>query len=109
MNTTECANQALYDALRNKFPNYNEEIGRQAVDAVHHSLVDSLGANPDDILPDSNLIEDLNAESIDGLDIGFRIERALDIKFPRENAQLIELIYKSPLSLTEEAYKIKRI
>ena len=108
MNTVECVNQVFYDALRKRVADCDEGICRRVANAVHHSLVDALGADDDEILPDSSLIEELSAESIDGLDIGFRIERELDIKFPRGNTQLIELIYKSPLSLAEEAYEIKR-
>ena len=38
-------------------------------------LVDALGVSEDDITPSANLQADLGAESIDFLDIAFRLER----------------------------------
>jgi acyl carrier protein len=46
-------------------------------------LVDALGVEEDDIRPSATLQADLGAESIDFLDIAFRIEREFGIKIPR--------------------------
>ena len=46
-------------------------------------LVDALGVEEDAIKPDAALQADLGAESIDFLDIAFRLERAFAIKIPR--------------------------
>jgi acyl carrier protein len=46
-------------------------------------LVDSLSVDEDDITPTASLQGDLGAESIDFLDIVFRLEREFDINIPR--------------------------
>ena len=46
-------------------------------------LVESLGVDEDDIIPSATLQGDLGAESIDFLDIVFRLEREFGIKIPR--------------------------
>ena len=47
-------------------------------------MADALGCDADQVKPDSSLINDLKAESIDFLDIVFRLERAFKIKIPRD-------------------------
>jgi acyl carrier protein len=46
-------------------------------------MADALGCDVDDIKLDVSLIEGLDAESIDFLDMVFRLERAFKIKVPR--------------------------
>jgi acyl carrier protein len=48
--------------------------------AVQQSVVDALGVDEDEVTPDATLFGDLGAESIDLLDILFRLERSLGIK-----------------------------
>jgi acyl carrier protein len=50
---------------------------------VQLALVDALGVDEDEVKPESKLVGDLGAESIDFLDIVFRLEKAFDIKIPR--------------------------
>ncbi len=50
---------------------------------VQSTLVDALGVDEDDVTPDAKLFKDLGAESIDLLDIVFRLERNFGIKIPR--------------------------
>lgn len=50
---------------------------------VQSTLVDALGVDEDDVTPDATLLSDLGAESIDLLDIVFRLERNFSIKIPR--------------------------
>jgi len=50
---------------------------------VRTALVDALGVDEDEVKPDATLVGDLGAESIDFLDIVFRLEKAFDIKIPR--------------------------
>ncbi|HEV2220325.1 MAG TPA: phosphopantetheine-binding protein [Casimicrobiaceae bacterium] len=58
---------------------------------VAETMADALGCDVDEIKPDVSLIEGLDAESIDFLDMVFRLERAFKIKIPRgkivENAR----------------------
>ena len=50
---------------------------------IQAALVDALGGDDDEITPEATLVGDLGAESIDFLDIVFRLEKAFDIKIPR--------------------------
>lgn len=50
---------------------------------VRDTLVDALGVDEDEVTPASRLSADLGAESIDFLDIVFRLEKAFSIKIPR--------------------------
>src|SRR5215468_4908777 len=50
---------------------------------VSATLVDALNVDEDEIKPDATLQGDLGAESIDFLDIVFRLEREFGIKIPR--------------------------
>lgn len=50
---------------------------------VQEILVDALGVDDDEVTPEATLMGDLGAESIDFLDIVFRLEKAFDVKIPR--------------------------
>ncbi len=50
---------------------------------VQTALVDALGVDEEEVTPTATLVGDLGAESIDFLDIVFRLEKAFDIKIPR--------------------------
>ena len=58
---------------------------------VSATIADALGCDLEDVKPDASLIDDLDAESIDFLDMVFRLERAFKVKIPRgkivENAR----------------------
>ncbi|MCA9039972.1 MAG: acyl carrier protein [Planctomycetaceae bacterium] len=50
---------------------------------VQDTLVEALSVDDDEATPDATLVGDLGAESIDFLDIVFRLEKNFDIKIPR--------------------------
>lgn len=50
---------------------------------VREALIGALGVDDDEVKPDATLTGDLGAESIDFLDIVFRLEKSFDIKIPR--------------------------
>jgi len=50
---------------------------------VRAALVDALGVDDEDVTPEATMVGDLGAESIDFLDIVFRLEKAFSIKIPR--------------------------
>jgi len=64
-----------------------KEITQPEIMAVYPTvakiLADALGCDVERIKPNASLIEDLDAESIDFLDLVFRLERAFKIKIPR--------------------------
>ena len=52
-------------------------------------VMEVLDVDSDEVEPDSSLIDDLGAESIDFLDLSFKIEKEFGVKFPeREIGQL---------------------
>ena len=63
---------------------------------VQGVLVDALGVDEEEVNSDSTLMGDLGAESIDFLDIVFRLEKAFAIKIPREELFPIENLMNNP-------------
>jgi acyl carrier protein len=55
----------------------------EVFDKVKETLIDALGLDDDEVTQEATLIGDLGAESIDFLDIVFRLEKEFDIKIPR--------------------------
>jgi acyl carrier protein len=55
----------------------------EIMDKVKEALVDALGVDEDEVIPTARIQADLGAESIDFLDIVFRLEKAFNIKIPR--------------------------
>lgn len=56
----------------------------QIFEEVKEVLVDALGLDDDEVTLGATLMGDLGAESIDFLDIVFRLEKSFDVKIPRE-------------------------
>lgn len=52
----------------------------EVFEKVRTVLEDALGVDEDEVTKDATLVGDLGAESIDFLDIVFRLEKAFDIK-----------------------------
>jgi acyl carrier protein len=50
---------------------------------VKETLVEALGVDEEEVVPKAKITADLGAESIDFLDIVFRLEKSLNIKIPR--------------------------
>lgn len=63
---------------------------------VQEVLVDALGVDDDEVTEQATLMGDLGAESIDFLDIVFRLEKAFEIKIPREELFPIENMMNNP-------------
>jgi len=62
---------------------------------VRDILVDALGVDDDEVTREATLMGDLGAESIDFLDIVFRLEKSLGIKIPREELFPAEALMNS--------------
>ncbi|MFQ6035330.1 MAG: acyl carrier protein [Sedimentisphaerales bacterium] len=63
---------------------------------VQEVLVDALGVDDGEVTTEATLIGDLGAESIDFLDIVFRLEKAFGIKIPREELFPAESLMNNP-------------
>ena len=65
----------------------NQDISKDAIEAIYPKvaeiIADALGCDEEEVQPESSLINDLDAESIDFLDIVFRLEKSFDIKIER--------------------------
>jgi acyl carrier protein len=57
---------------------------------VREVLVDALGVDDEEVVGGASLMGDLGAESIDFLDIVFRLEKQFGIKIPREELFPVE-------------------
>ena len=69
-----------------------DEIFRE----VQEVLVDALGVDDDEVTAEAMLMGDLGAESIDFLDIVFRLEKTFGIKIPREELFPVESLMNNP-------------
>ncbi|MBM4026448.1 MAG: acyl carrier protein [Planctomycetes bacterium] len=63
---------------------------------VQGVLIDALGREADEVTAEATLMGDLGAESIDFLDIVFRLEKAFGMKVPREELFPAEGLLNNP-------------
>lgn len=65
----------------------NTEISQEEVQNVYPKvadiIADAMACEPEEVTLDASLIDDLGTESIDFLDIVFRLERSFKVKIPR--------------------------
>jgi len=54
---------------------------------TREAIAEVLGCEEDDVTPNASLMKDLNAESLDFLDLLFRLESSFGIKIPRGGIQ----------------------
>ena len=62
---------------------------------VQEALVDALGVDEEEATREATLVGDLGAESIDFLDIVFKLEKAFDIQIPREELSPEDILTNS--------------
>jgi acyl carrier protein len=68
----------------------------EIIQEVQEVLVDALGVDDEEVTTGATLMGDLGAESIDFLDIVFRLEKAFGIKIPREELFPAEGLMNNP-------------
>ena len=68
----------------------------QVLEQVKAVMVDALGVDDDEVTQEATLMGDLGAESIDFLDIVFRLEKAFGIKIAREELFPAEALMNNP-------------
>ncbi len=82
---------------------------------VREAIAEVLGCDLDKVGPNASLMKDLNAESLDFLDLLFRLEAAFGVKIPRGGIQratqgsLTEAEFQQNGILTEAALERLRI
>ena len=80
----EKAKAALVEALGVDDEDVLIELIREKIfEGIRDAMVEALGVDEDEATPEATLVGDLGAESIDFLDIVFRLEKAFHIKIPR--------------------------
>ncbi len=62
------------------------------IDKVKEFIVDQLGVNPDDITMETHLMKDLEADSLDAVEIIMAIEYEYDIEIPDEDAERFQTV-----------------
>ena len=63
--------------------NINDNVDMDVWDIVHEVFQDALELDADEVEFSSKVIADLEAESIDFLDIAFQLEKNFNVKIPR--------------------------
>lgn len=66
----------------------NQEI----LDRMTEILVDQLGIDEDEVTMDANFIEDLNADSLDIVELVMNLEQEFDLMIPDEEAENIQTV-----------------
>jgi acyl carrier protein len=75
----------------------------KVLEEVKKAIVETLGIDPADVEPESSLIRDLGAESLDFLDINYRLEQAFGIKMARRTMlEHIEELFGEDSAIDEE-------
>jgi len=73
----------------------------EILEKVKGTLVDALSVDEDEVTESATLMGDLGAESIDFLDIVFRLEKAFGIKIPQEELMPRE-IFSNPAYVVDK-------
>lgn len=60
---------------------------KEIYEKVKESVVEALGVDEEEVTPSAVLFDDLGAESLDLLDIVFRLEKEFGVKIPRGGIQ----------------------
>lgn len=59
-------------------------VNAEVFGKVKEALIDALGVDDDEVTEEATMVGDLGAESIDFLDIVFKLEKAFEITIPRD-------------------------
>ena len=62
------------------------------LDQVKEIIVDALGCDEDDVVLEASLKDDLEADSLDAVELIMAIEEEFDIKIPDETAQNMKTV-----------------
>lgn len=64
----------------------------QILEKIKEILTDQLGLDEDDITMDANFIDDLNADSLDIVELVMALEQEFDMQIPDEDAERITTV-----------------
>ena len=60
---------------------------KEILDKVTKILVDQLDVKPEEVVPDANFLEDLNADSLDIVELILVMEEEFNFQIPDEDAE----------------------
>ena len=66
----------------------NEELFK----SIKQMIVDQLGVDEDTITEDSSFVDDLNADSLDMVELGMAMEQEFDIEIPDDVAEKVATV-----------------
>jgi acyl carrier protein len=72
---------------------FNDNGGNyMTFDKIKEIIVEQLGVEPDDVKMDTHLMKDLEADSLDAVEIIMAIEEEYDIEVPDEEAEKFQKV-----------------
>ena len=74
---------------------------------VKEIICDNLGVRPDEVVPEAKFIEDLNADSLDTVELVMAFEEEFGIEIPDEDAEKITRV-KEAVEYIESHAKAKK-
>ena len=78
-----------------------EEVGSRMAsedkveERVKKIIVENLGVEEDDVVPEAKFVDDLGADSLDTVELVMAFEEAFDIEIPDEDAEKILTVGKA--------------
>ena len=78
-----------------------EEVGARMAsedkveERVKKIIVENLGVEEDDVVPEAKFVDDLGADSLDTVELVMAFEEAFDIEIPDEDAEKILTVGKA--------------
>ena len=61
-------------------------------DRVKKIIVEQLGVEEDDVVPEAKFVEDLGADSLDTVELVMALEEEFEIEIPDEDAEKIQTV-----------------
>jgi acyl carrier protein len=78
-------------------------MAQSSEDRLKKIIADQLSVNEDDVVPEANFIEDLNADSLDLVELIMSLEEEFGVKIPDDDAANIRTVQDAMDYLQEHA------
>ncbi|STO30739.1 Acyl carrier protein [Fusobacterium necrogenes] len=62
------------------------------LDKVREIVVEQLGVDPEQVVPEANFVEDLGADSLDTVELIMAFEEEFDVEIPDTDAEKIKTV-----------------
>tara|TARA_B100001123_G_C14854957_1_gene845608 strand:- start:377 stop:616 length:240 start_codon:yes stop_codon:yes gene_type:complete len=64
----------------------------ETIEKVQHIIAESLGVPRNEVVPSASFIDDLNADSLDIVELVMAIEKEFDVEIPDDEAEKIRTV-----------------